>query len=647
MGAADSPVWWKLKGEERAQAVVKVTDSLQRYQYQRLMRARRNLSMYEDRRLNSLHPAAYLTDGTQSDYHLDQFDYQRLQLARNIVNTAVAKVAGKQKPKASFCVNENDWRTKRRAMKLERFVEAIKASRQGGYNDAWEVLTDAFCDSCIFDCGVIKVWADTGAKRVRIDRRLPWEVFFDPAETKGGNPRNVFDCYGFDREELIERFPKHADAIATAKSLAEDSRGQEDNWVWGDEAGRQVKVREAYRLKLSEDKPGRRSLIVNGVDLLDEEEGEYWRDDFPYLWLTWERNRLGTYGNSIVDGVYWLNVEVNAEAQRQSDKQRLCSSNYFIFEEGSIEEKDLDSNEIGVRLRVKPGSTVPPQLVTPSAISESDMAYQDRNKQFAFEVSGVSYSAATGNTDPGVTAAIAMRQKENQATERFAIPWRMVETVGSVGLARKIIACAKEIAEVEPGFAITWVQDRSAKELRWSDVEIDLPDEAIQVDSVSGLVNTPTDRLQLASELHDRKLITDEAYLEVIQAKGISAEIDRRNGLSRWLDKQIDAWLDYEAGDEEDPSKFRYRPPLKWIGIDGLTECLMRAGREYLEQDADDCPDEKLGWFIKFITDADAMIAELVAKQAALQAAQTSGSGAAVQALQAPAPAPAPAPGAP
>ena len=207
MADYDRPVWWRLKGDERAQAVTKTIDNLQRYQYQRLMRARRNLSMYEGRRLNSLHPAAYLTDGAEGDYHLDQFSKQRIMLARNLVNTAVAKVAGKQRPKASFSVNENDWQTKRKAQKLERFVEAVKASRQGRYHDAWDVGIAAFRDCAWADCGVLKIWADPGAKLIRIDRRLPWEVFFDPAEMKGGNPRNVFDCYGYDRYELAARCP--------------------------------------------------------------------------------------------------------------------------------------------------------------------------------------------------------------------------------------------------------------------------------------------------------------------------------------------------------------------------------------------------------------------------------------------------------
>lgn len=606
--------------------------------------------MFEGRNLNALHPAAYLVGAQNAEQITDQYEIQRLMLARSVVNTALAKVAGKQKPKTQFCVNETDWQTKRKARKLERFVEAVMHARQGQYDNAWSAGNMSFRDCLIGDAGVLKVWPDTQAKRIQIERRLPWEVFFDPAEMKHGQPQNIFDTYGFDRDKLAATYPKHEADIMAAPSLSESSRGQEDMWTFGDEAGRQILVYEAYRLPLSDKKPGHHAMCIGGpagVDLLDG-EGEWSQSDFPYLWFVWEPWTIGCYGTSIVDVIFHLATDANSSIERWGTAERLCANGVVFFEEGSIDPKDLDSNEIGIRIPYRKGAERP-TFVAPDAVSTSSKEFLQLVQRGVYEMSGVSLASATSQKPAGVTADVAIRTVQSLETERFAVPWQMYENKMSVGLARKIVACAKDIADEEGAdFSVQWVNDGSAREIRWSDVrDLELPDEAYQPAAVSGLVNTPTDRLQLASELHDRQLITDETYLEVIQVKGVASELERANEISRWIDKQIDAWLDYEPGDEDkDERPFRYRPPIKYIGIPGLTECIVRVGRAYLHEDSDDCPEYKLRWFTQFMGDADTEIQKLRELDARLQSMSTSQIGASSQPPPGGAPQPPPAQGA-
>lgn len=612
--------YWQLSDPtDAARALLQTVTGIERYQYNRLLRARQNVALYERRPIAGLHPAAYMTVPSPSDmFNSGALDMQSLPMIRGLVNTMVAKIAGRQRPKTQYCVDNSEWSTKRRALRLERFVEAVKQSRHGLRHDAWDVGVMAMRDSCVCDAGCIKVYPDHLAKRVGIERRFPWEVFYDPSETKYGNPQNIFDVYGYDRHQLAARFPEHEEAIMGARPLAEDARGAEDNYTWGEECARQIRVVESYRLRIG-DKPGRHMIVVGGtdnpVDLLDG-AGEWDRDDFPYLWLRWEQWMIGEYGTSVVDNVASMVTDLNEAVDRWRTAEKLLSGGYIAYEEGTVDPKHLQSNEVGTLIPYKPGAK-PPAITVPATLGQASQNWTSLIKSLVYEMSGVSEMSATGSRPEGITAAIAMRTLESQATERFAVQWQEYDRVMSVGMARKIIAAAKELASEDPEFEVRWAQGGKLKTLRWDDVEIDLPDEAITVASVSGLVNTPADRLQLADELHTKGLISNETYLDVIQAKGIASELDSGNAASEWIDEQIDCWLDYEDGKEG----FRYRGPLKYLGVDILSSQLVRVGRAFLQADSDDAPDEVLQWFVRFMGDADATIQQLSQRAAALQAA--------------------------
>src|SRR5882672_11730385 len=120
LNGSRAPLWWQLKSEkERCDSVVRTADSLERLHAERRTRALQNIEAYEGRRLGGLYPAAYLKS---VEYSTDEYDHLRLNEARSITNTAIAKIAGKQRPRAQFVTSEADWSIKRKAKKLEKFV---------------------------------------------------------------------------------------------------------------------------------------------------------------------------------------------------------------------------------------------------------------------------------------------------------------------------------------------------------------------------------------------------------------------------------------------------------------------------------------------------------------------------------------------
>jgi len=604
-------LWWKRHGPECASAVNSTCQSLERTQLPRRTRWKRNLELYEGRKLSGLNPSSYYD---AADIASGDYDVIRVNLARALVNTAVAKIAGKQKPKCQFVVSDGDWATKRKAKKLERFVEAHMQARQGGYHDAWAVGIQAFRDCGVGDLGVLKFEANLREKRIDVRRVFAWELMVNAQEARMGEPQSIFHSFLYDRFKLCDRFPEHEEAILSAQP--ETDPDDRDN---GPLADRMVRVREAWRLPISPEKPGRHALVVGKADLTcskDNPKGEEWtRKFFPFEFFVWEQWMMGMFGTSIIDNVYHLVDDLNAATQRMQDSMRLGSNMVIDCEENTYEDGDIESNKAVVILKRKMGKP-PVGIHKPEALSAADVQWWRLLEEQAYKIPGISQMAASGQKEQGVDAAVAMRTIEDIATERFSVPWQMYERVMSVGAARQIIACTQELAEEFPNFSVKWPGSSFLKEFSWKDAKLEEDQYVSRPAAVSGLVNTPGDIKQLASELFGQGIIGKEAYLRVIQYNDIDSEIGNTTSWSRLIKEYIESWLEATPAKEKS-GEFLYQPPIKFAP---LADMIVQVGRAWADAMVDGAPDYNLGFFIRFMGQCDAQIQSLAKQQAELQA---------------------------
>lgn len=624
-------LWHQCSPQDRAKAVVGTVDSYSSEQEQRRKRILRNLRLYEGRPLSELTPRAYYNSDAYTC--ADDIPY-RINLARALVATAAAKIAGKQRPKAQFAATEADWSIKRKAKKKERFVEAAMLARQGNHHDAYAVGLMAFRDACIADVGVLKFWADKAGRRVAIDRVLPWELIVDPNEARSGMPLNYFHDYGYDRFKLLERFKdvKGAEeAIMTAPAISDNYAGAMGKDSIRDKA-RQVRVVEAWRMALSDDKPGCHSLCVGNFDLT---QGEQWTRQFPpFELILWEPWMMGCLGTSLVDVAAPICEELNAAFQRWAQAEQLGSNMYGVCEEGSISEDSLESNEPVIWLKVKPGTQVMPNLTAPNTMGPASIEWMGKLQSLGYEIPGVSQMAATGQKAPGVDAAVAMRTIENIGSERFAIQWQAYERVMAIGATRQILACVKELEEEGDGVVMRFPAGNVLQELKSSDFnDYDVPDEAIQVYAVSGLVNTPADRLDLAEKLFTMGILSKEGFKRVIQYKDVDQELSTENEQSALLDKYIERWLDAEEPKKSKRGQMVKKPitvpvSMKWMNLE---EAIIQVGRAAMRAELDEAPDYNMKFFLDFL----GLCSKELDKRAAAQAqlAGTAGGGAGLGAV--------------
>lgn len=603
---------------DRAKRLHAVVDSLHTTTEARRRRILRHLRMYESRWLADLTPTAY-TDGTTRAAGPGP---SVVQLPRAIVDTACAKIAGKQKPKAMFAVSNGDWATKRKAKKMERAVEAIMAQRHGLQHDAYGVHLEAFRDTGYADCGAVKWEADIEGGRVYCRRLLPWEVIVDPRECRDGSmPLNWFHRFGFDRFKLAAQFPKFADQIMAAPAIP-DVYGASTRGVENDRHGRMVLVEEGWRVAISKDLPGVHCTAVGGVDIT---EGEEWEWTFPPIeMITWAPHRMGILGACLIEISAGLCDEVNDQVERWRQNEKLGSNMYGTCEEGSVREEEKRSNKAMTWIHHKPGTT-PPQITVPNTFGPASIQYLDRMIKLVYDIPGISQADAQSEREPGLQSGEAQRIVANIKSERFSVQWQNYERMVAIGGARQILRCLQQLAAAGEGndVVIRSARGNDLQEFRWKDFALEIPDESIQIAAVSGLVNTPADRVDVAERLFSMGILSAAGVRRVIQAQDLDRELAAEDAQSRLIESYIEQWLDPATKAQQ--KKFTYKPPKKWFD---LNEAIIQVGRAMFEAEADNCPDWNLQWFVRFLEDCDRVMDQIAARKAQMQAAAGGNTGA-------------------
>jgi hypothetical protein len=590
--------WQRAEKADVGRAVVELCDALESEQKGRKLRCLDALSRYEMRRISGLTAGAYNSTGALEVGDAGDSVPLRWAIERSLANTAQAKIAGQQKPKTQLVTTDAEWEVKRKVQKMDRAVEASALQPQGAYADFWEVSQRVFLDCCIFPaaCGM-KFTADIENERPCVDRILPWQVFVDPLEAQNGNPLSLFHVYPYDRDSLASQWPEFEEEIFRAKEYDDDLTR---NVSGTSRVADQIKVREAWRLPISKTMRGRHVIAIDGAAgghvLLDE---PWERPEFPFIFLRWSWETLGFGGVSLVEEVMPICDELNRVVARTQDVVKRTSQSICIFDEGSVRDEDLLSNEDGINLRVTPGAARP-QWVSPEPLNPQTLEWLQMNRSAAFEISGISQASATSRKEQGVTAGVAIRTLADMETERFAIIFKKYETACGVEAARQFIAINDEIAAAKPGYALHHRSDDASRSYRWKDVSV--PRDKYDVYPVSGIKNTPTDRLQLAQELNAGGKLSDDALLRVIEYLDAKQEVDKAGKQRQLIDRYIDQWLDATPRTQES-GEFKYKPPIPWMP--SLEDAMVQVAEAYLDAQLEGIPAFNEEFFLTFMRQLD------------------------------------------
>lgn len=546
-----------------AQEICSIADGLTSDQAPRTTRYQELTSLYEMRQLEGLNAAAYdRTGNTYADIYVP--------LARSLCDTVQADIAGRQRVKPMFGTTGADWKTRRRAKKLDRFVEACLHQEQGAYTNGWELCDDAFLDAAICGHGVTRCSVDDsmGTPKVVIDRLPPGKLKVDSSEAEKGCPANFFWDDWADEDTLIEAYVDNPeleldDAERELRRGAITSAAMVDESVSIAQHGstriaRRVLVRYAVRMPLSKDKPGKFVICVPHAVLY---EVEYTRQGPPAVVWRWSRERLGFWGTGLVEETKSIVAEFNRGMERLQERMVLCANKRTYIKRGSVEKADMEANEAENIVEVD--GEMPVETTTPP-FTQQELEYLQLVRGLAFESPGVSQQSATSRKEAGISSGVAIRTMIDLATKRFAIKARYGYEYPFVALAKHIVwACAEyhEATGNDIEVALPTRRSGGAQTVKWSEVKLALESLVVQIAPSSALPDDPAGRLQTVAEAFQQGLMSPATYKRLAAWPDLAAEVDRENAEYEYVESLIDRYLDadadtWEARDYDPPDGF-------------------------------------------------------------------------------------------
>lgn len=551
--ATDSRRYWTLKGGELASQVCAICSGLETADASRKARYQSLLSRYEGRSV-SLDSDLFFSDmpGDSTPIY---------NLIRSGCDTAQADIAGRQKPKPMFLTTGADWKARRRAKKLDKFVEAQLHLPQGVYADAWQLMLAIFHDSAKLGMGIAKVSADFERKKIRIDRVQPWELHVDAREAKYGDPQNLFHVWDMERDLAIDAFcneKKRNDDGEETDTLDEDgndarrlaiesapasahARTPSDNRVV-----ESVKIREFWRLPLGDEQPGKHGMCIENAVLFEE---DWTRAEFPFVFMPWTRDSVGFWGTGLAEAGAEIQDTVNDTSERLRERIQLCSTLTTFYNPATVKADDLNQGgESAINIPCDDMSQAP-QQVPVQAPSAAEFAWLSDNKDAFFETNGISQMTAQAQKPTGVTAAVAMQTLNDIQTVRFLPKARGYET-SFVTLGKLIVQAARAMAEAHGGFLVRWPGKRFVEEIDWNDVSLDEDMYQIRIAPVSQFSRDPSAILEMAQELRGQGDITRETFLQMIGLPDLEEMLGRETAERDYIEDLMNRYLDSTDADE-------------------------------------------------------------------------------------------------
>lgn len=623
--SAASPRWQSITDLDQAGCeVVSIVRWLRDNDSGRLARCVEDLSLYEGCRLPGLSPAAYLRAAT---YDSDEYKKLRWNIPRSLVHTVQAKLAGKNKPKVQFVTSAASWQQRRRAYHLDRFAEAQMHLRQGQYGNIWELAALVLLHSLDLGDGFAYVYADDIEQQVAVEPIFPWQLFVDPNDAAQGRPQCLFLSRPFDRDKLASEYQGDERALAAIKSAPSISQTKGTGMTQSGDAffkggvrsAEQIEVIDAWSLPTGKDDKGKPTggWHLRCVDGKGLERVPWVRNEFPFARLRWAPQIQGYWSQSLVGEVRPISDEINAIVQRLSDCVRLTQKGVWLIPNDCVKEGDLEGNDdcVNVHYDAVAGK---PEFMSPSPFDQATIEWLRMNIEQCYGLPGVSQMSAQARKDPGVDAAIAMRTIQDVETERLGTQQNGYELF-FVDIARHMIACTRELAEKNPGYSVRWPGESFLKEIKWKDVDLPEDQYIMRPYPVSGMKNTPTDRLQLAQDMFGAGIFSptalEQSVLYLNSKDHLSGGGDKQEKL---IERYIESWLD-ATPETLESGEFKFRSPFPYLK---LPAAMLQVAEAYVDAQLDDAPDFNLDFFLRWIEQADTTLQERTARQAQAQQAQ-------------------------
>lgn len=444
-------------------------------------------------------------------------------IIKSCIDTACARIS-KSKPRAFVLPNKGDYRLKKKARQLTKFLDGAFQSA-GVYQNAERVFRDA----CIYDGGALVLYAEDGqvcSQQVKVD-----ELWIDQVDGIYETPREMHWSHAEPRTKLLAKYPEHAKAINEARG------------AWRGEmaymgAADMVEVTRSWRLGECEDeyKGGVYAVSIATATL---ERQEYRKAYIPIFRFFWTEPVYGPFGDGIAKELYGMQRTVSDILRGICKSIRLFAVPRIWINKGATPGVVQITNELSVNTY----TGEKPVFDTPPAAAPDIYQFLQWVIDWAYKQLGLSQLTAQSEKPAGLNSGVAMRTYQDVETQRFALIGQRWER-WHMEVARAMIDIAQDLYAKDKSLSMKVAGRGFIETIDWKDVSLKEDQYDLQVWPTNLLPETPEGKLQAIQEYVQSGFMPLEVAIGQLNLPVLNDWVDRMTSALDIVESHIAGILD-------------------------------------------------------------------------------------------------------
>lgn len=568
--------WWDAEEpKDRAALVIASASHVKEMSHERSMANLRHARLYGNFDQLGFGPRDYTRTASHPTNRI------ALNVIASCIDTLVSKIA-KNSPRPSFQTTRGNFKQRQKAKRLDQFVRGLFYEAE-----VYKHTAVQFFDGCWAGTGVLKVFLNH-AKRIRVERTFPDELYVDDVDGMYGAPRQLYQRKLIPRDVLLAD-PDFSDSQEKVAAITEAATPSEAEATRG--FGDVVEVWESWHLPAYKGAgDGHHVIAIDGCELYHEE----WKHEFfPFVFFRYKPRVLGFWGQGLAEELTGIQLEINRLLRSVSEQlRRKGRGRVFLHGDSKVVPAHLTN---GIGDVVKYFGTNPPVVDNSNAVAQEEFVQLDRLVRYAYQLAGISEMSAGSKKPSGLDSAVAIREFSDVESERFALTGKRYEAI-FLDLAKVMLALVGETGG--SGYKVKVAGKRVVDEIDWKDIQLDEESYTIQMFPVSSLPQLPSARRQAVKELLQDGVITDMAeYRRLLDFPDLEEEGNLAAAALDDVDNTISKILD-----EEKPE---YIPPDEHQNLQLL---ISRARAAYLRAKHEGAEENRLSKLRTLIDQASALV---------------------------------------
>jgi hypothetical protein len=441
---------------------------------------------------------------------------------KSCVDTATARIA-KSKPRAFVLPSTGDYRIKRKARNLTKFLDGAMFAAL-----VYENSEDVFRDAGIYGTGALLLRERNNQIESVVIKQD--ELIIDQVTGMYDKPQEMHWEHPTPRTELIALYPEFEKEINDARMAWRGDlafMSQQDL----------VMVVETWRTPSTpESTDGRHTVSIANATLKDE---EWTRSYIPIYRFHWSPPTYGPFGSGIALELYGIQSTIT------STWRTICES-VCMFAVPRVWVNSLSGvsqHQITNEITVNRYTGEKPVFDTPSAMAADVYSWVQFQIDYAFKQIGLSPLTAQSEKPAGLNSGVGLRNYQDIETQRFAVVgqrwerWYMAVAKGLIDMSADLYEKTGKLQMKVPGRGFI-------QTVNWKDVSIAEDQYDVAVFPTNLLAIDPEGRLQQIQEYINSGLMPKDVAIAQLNMPILNDWIDRETAARERAERMIDSILD-------------------------------------------------------------------------------------------------------